>query len=105
MTDSQRDPHRHPRNAENSAENSAEASAEAREPRNDAEKTEDADTTAGTPDANGADDLRSRFRAALDRKHDDAQNRSARGRGAGSSRIGDVHRRAGGKRSFRRKSG
>lgn len=65
---------------------------EAEEPRDDAEP-------------NGEDDLRSRFRAVLERKRGEARNRSARGHGAGSSRIGDVHRRAGGKRTFRRKSG
>jgi uncharacterized protein DUF5302 len=78
---------------------------EAKEPREDAERADAPNTDTPDPGANGTDDLRSRFRAALERKHGEAKERSARGQGAGSSRIGDVHRRAGGKRTFRRKSG
>lgn len=78
---------------------------EAKEPREDAEHTDAPETETPGADANGPDDLRSRFRAALERKRGEAKERSAGGHGAGSSRIGDVHRRAGGKRTFRRKSG
>ncbi|MBO0850363.1 MAG: DUF5302 domain-containing protein [Pseudonocardia sp.] len=101
MATSQRDPHRHHNNLEESAAQTPEAG----EPGGDTHEAEQANTNADTPDTNGADDLRSRFRAALERKRDEAKNRSARGHGTGTSRVGDVHRRAGGKRTFRRKSG
>jgi hypothetical protein len=51
-----------------------------------------------------ADDVKARFRDALERKksqHADGVGAS----GPGSSKIQDVHSRAGGKRQFRRKSG
>jgi hypothetical protein len=54
---------------------------------------------------NAADDTKSRFRAALERKRSEAEARSVRGHGASSSKIHEESRRAGGKRAFRRKSG
>jgi hypothetical protein len=54
--------------------------------------------------AGGDDDLRGRFRAALDRKRAEAQARSTRGHGASAPKVHE-HGRAGGKRAFRRKSG
>jgi hypothetical protein len=50
------------------------------------------------------DDVKARFRDALERKkgrHADGVG----GSGPGSGKISDVHSRAGGKRQFRRKSG
>ncbi|HEX4252816.1 MAG TPA: DUF5302 domain-containing protein [Pseudonocardia sp.] len=56
-------------------------------------------------DAEHADELKDRFRAALERKRGEAKARSAQGHGAGSPKVGESHRKAGGKRTFRRKSG
>jgi hypothetical protein len=50
------------------------------------------------------DDLRGRFRAALERKRGEARERSTRGHGAFTPKVHE-HGRAGGKRTFRRKSG
>jgi hypothetical protein len=51
------------------------------------------------------DDLKRKFREALERKHAAQEDRNARG-GREGSKINGVHDRAGGKRSsFRRKSG
>ncbi|WP_028920875.1 DUF5302 domain-containing protein [Pseudonocardia acaciae] len=79
---------------------------EAKEPRDDTDAAQPADTPdAAAPDADTTDDLRSRFREALERKRGEAKARSARGHGAGNPKVGETHRRAGGKRTFRRKSG
>ncbi|HEV7791941.1 MAG: hypothetical protein QOI50_1599 [Pseudonocardiales bacterium] len=75
-------------------------SPKAEEPRTDADATE------ATPDpAAHADELKDRFRAALDRKRGEAKARSSQGHGAASPKVGEAHRKAGGKRTFRRKSG
>jgi hypothetical protein len=63
----------------------------------------DADRTPAAPAAEPAD-VKARFRDALERKkgqHADGVG----GSGPSSSKISDVHSRAGGKRQFRRKSG
>ncbi|MBV9823983.1 MAG: DUF5302 domain-containing protein [Actinobacteria bacterium] len=60
--------------------------------------------TAPDPAAAAPEDVKARFRDALERK----KGRNADGVGAGgpnSGKISDVHSRAGGKRQFRRKSG
>jgi hypothetical protein len=51
-----------------------------------------------------ADDVKAKFRDALERKRNQ-QADSVGGSGPGASKIHDVHSRAGGKRTFRRKSG
>ncbi len=62
------------------------------------------------PDAEAAapepeDEVKARFRAALERKRG-AQNEAANGRGgAGRSKVRGEHGPAAGQRSFRRKSG
>jgi hypothetical protein len=61
-----------------------------------------ADDTSATPDA--VEDVKAKFREALDRKrgqHGDGLN----GPGQNDSKIHEAHSRAGGKRTFRRKSG
>jgi len=61
-------------------------------------------STASDAAPESPDDVKARFRDALERK----KGRHADGMGAGgpnSGKIGDVHSRAGGKRQFRRKSG
>lgn len=60
---------------------------------------------AEVPHEEAPDDVRSRFRAALERKQGQARARSVQGHGAGTSKARDTHGRAGGKRTFRRKSG
>jgi hypothetical protein len=55
--------------------------------------------------ADHGDELKDRFRAALERKRGEAKARSSQGHGAGSPKVGESHRKAGGKRTFRRKSG
>jgi len=70
--------------------------------------TDPADAASPTEGAEGADhsdELKDRFRAALERKRGEAKARSAQGHGAGSQKVGESHRKAGGKRTFRRKSG
>lgn len=71
-------------------------------------KDKSAPDEAATPAAGSADhgdELKDRFRAALERKRGEAKARSAQGHGAGSPKVGESHRKAGGKRTFRRKSG
>jgi hypothetical protein len=60
--------------------------------------------TGTDPETDQNDDLRSRFRAALDRKRAEAHARSLQGHGASAPKVHE-HGRAGGKRTFRRKSG
>jgi hypothetical protein len=50
------------------------------------------------------DDVKQKFRAALDRKRA-AQNEHQSGGGRGGDKISGAHGPAGGRRSFRRKSG
>jgi hypothetical protein len=60
--------------------------------------------TASDAGPESPDDVKARFRDALERK----KGRHADGLGAGgpnAGKISDVHSRAGGKRQFRRKSG
>jgi len=72
----------------------------------DAPHTDEPNKTAETPDqpANAEDDIKDRFKAALDRKRGEAKARSAQGHGAGNPKVHEAGR-AGGKRTFRRKSG
>ena len=53
----------------------------------------------------GEDDVKRRFREALERKRGAAQAGGASGVGKGASKIHGAHGRAGGPREFRRKSG
>ena len=62
----------------------------------DAQEPEDT-----TPD----DELKRKFREALERKRVTQAETNAAGRGKDSSKIHGAHGPAGGKRSFRRKSG
>lgn len=69
-----------------------------------ADSTAAADSEAPAEPAAGPADVKARFRDALERK----KGQHADGLGAAgpsSSKIHDVHSRAGGKRQFRRKSG
>ncbi|MFJ1756626.1 DUF5302 domain-containing protein [Kitasatospora sp. NPDC088134] len=58
---------------------------------------------ADTPEQAGADDQKAKFLAALQRKG--GGNRNAAGGPGGDSKIHGTHGAAGGKRTFRRKSG
>ncbi|WP_066374285.1 DUF5302 domain-containing protein [Herbidospora mongoliensis] len=59
----------------------------------------------GVPDEETTeDDLKRKFREALDRKRQAQSDRNEKG-ARGSSKIHGTHEAAGGKRSFRRKSG
>jgi len=72
------------------------------EPQEDAETPEQPTTPAdGTAPS---DDVKDRFRAALERKRGEAKARSTQGYGGDSPKVHEA-RRAGGKRTFRRKSG
>ncbi|MEV5506732.1 DUF5302 domain-containing protein [Streptomyces orinoci] len=51
------------------------------------------------------DEVKRRFREALDRKRGRAAGAGASGHGAEGSKIHGTHGKAGGQRSFRRKSG
>ncbi|GAA0433926.1 hypothetical protein Acor_08230 [Acrocarpospora corrugata] len=53
----------------------------------------------------GEDELKRKFREALERKRQSQADRNAQGGGKGSSKIHGTHSVVGGKRSFRRKSG
>lgn len=53
----------------------------------------------------GGDDVKRKFREALERKRGAAQGGAAGGAGKGASKIHGAHGRAGGGREFRRKSG
>jgi hypothetical protein len=77
------------------------------DPAGTASPAEGTEGTAGAEHvgAEHADELKDRFRAALERKRGEAKARSAQGHGAGSQKVGESHRKAGGKRTFRRKSG
>ncbi|WP_198168981.1 DUF5302 domain-containing protein [Herbidospora daliensis] len=55
-------------------------------------------------EANAEDELKRKFREALDRKRQAQSDRNGKG-ARGSSKIHGTHEAAGGKRSFRRKSG
>ncbi|WP_171166678.1 DUF5302 domain-containing protein [Streptomyces sp. I05A-00742] len=68
------------------------------------------DSTAGEqggPDAGGAaeNDVKRKFREALDRKRGKPGEGAAGARGRDGSKIHGTHGKAGGQRSFRRKSG
>lgn len=54
-------------------------------------------------ESNPSDDVKAKFREALERKKQGEQNRPARLDGGSIAR--DAHGKAGGKREFRRKSG
>ncbi|MDQ3405119.1 MAG: DUF5302 domain-containing protein [Actinomycetota bacterium] len=56
-----------------------------------------------TEDAAETTDVKSKFRAALERKQ--ARSQSGEGHANASSKIHDVNGKVGGKRQFRRKSG
>lgn len=56
------------------------------------------------PAAAGQDDVKAKFLAALERKHGSKTDGSGGGAG-GDSKIHGAHSAAGGKRTFRRKSG
>ncbi|MFD0885624.1 DUF5302 domain-containing protein [Streptosporangium algeriense] len=62
-----------------------------------------------TPDPEGSenadDELRRRFREALERKRSAQGDSASGGKGKGSSKIHGTHGPVAGKRSFRRKSG
>ncbi|GIH95841.1 DUF5302 domain-containing protein [Planobispora siamensis] len=55
--------------------------------------------------ASSEDELKRKFREALERKKLAQTDMNAGGRGKGSSKIHGAHGPVGGKRSFRRKSG
>ncbi|MGF1430417.1 DUF5302 domain-containing protein [Kitasatospora sp. LaBMicrA B282] len=57
-----------------------------------------------TTPAEGQEDVKAKFLAALERKHGAKGDASGNGRG-GDSKIHGAHAAAGGKRTFRRKSG
>ncbi|MER7129474.1 DUF5302 domain-containing protein [Streptosporangium saharense] len=64
------------------------------------------DVTPGPEESESADDeLRRRFREALDRKKSAQADAASGGRGKGPSKIHGAHGPVAGKRSFRRKSG
>lgn len=65
---------------------------------------EAAQDAAAAPEG-GEDDVKRRFREALERKRGAAQAGGAGGVGKGASKIHGAHGRAGGPREFRRKSG
>ena len=70
------------------------------EDKNDAEATASADV-----DGDGSgDDVKAKFREALDRKRGHQADAHAAG-GPGSAKIHEAHGPVGGKRQFRRKSG
>lgn len=53
--------------------------------------------------ASGTEDLKAKFREALDRKHD--SHAGVEHKGHGKEKAHDTHGPVGGKREFRRKSG
>ncbi|MEV4095421.1 DUF5302 domain-containing protein [Streptosporangium saharense] len=64
------------------------------------------DVTPGPEGSENTDDeLRRRFREALERKRSAQADAASGGRGKGSSKIHGAHGPVAGKRSFRRKSG
>lgn len=68
--------------------------------------TDPAEPVAEEPETDSDDDQKRRFREALERKREQAAGRSERGHGPGSAQtIHEAHGKAGGKRTFRRKSG
>jgi uncharacterized protein DUF5302 len=56
-----------------------------------------------TPNGSESEDVRARFRAALDRKQ--AKAKAGEGHADSSSKIHEAHGPAAGRRTFRRKSG
>lgn len=62
------------------------------------------DTSAQAPEGQG-DDVKRKFREALDRKRGKSPEGASGGRGRDGSKIHGTHGKAGGQRSFRRKSG
>ncbi|WP_424189239.1 DUF5302 domain-containing protein [Actinokineospora sp. G85] len=54
-------------------------------------------------DSTEPEDLKSKFKAALERKQ--AKSQAGQEHTTGGSKVGDAHGRAGGRRQFRRKSG
>jgi hypothetical protein len=60
---------------------------------------------AGSEHGSQSDDAKARFREALERKRGQQAARAADGTGQGDSKIHGEHGAAGGKRTFRRKSG
>ncbi|GIH26507.1 hypothetical protein Aph01nite_48170 [Acrocarpospora phusangensis] len=67
---------------------------------------DDAESAAAAEgDEGDEDELKRKFREALERKRQTQADRNAKGGGKGSSKIHGTHGAAGGKRSFRRKSG
>ncbi|MEW2355680.1 DUF5302 domain-containing protein [Spirillospora sp. NPDC029432] len=60
--------------------------------------------SAGEPEGT-EDDVKRRFREALDRKRDAARDKNAGGGGKNSSKVRGTHERADHQRQFRRKSG
>jgi hypothetical protein len=78
---------------------------ETQDPRDQAAPADPATPATPAEEADHSDELKDRFRAALERKRGEAKARSTHGHGAGSPKVGESHRKAGGKRTFRRKSG
>ncbi|GHG52349.1 DUF5302 domain-containing protein [Streptomyces griseocarneus] len=65
-----------------------------------------ADDTAGPQSSGGGeDDVKRKFREALDRKRGKSGDAAASGQNRDGSKIHGTHGKAGGQRSFRRKSG
>ncbi|GAA1011291.1 DUF5302 domain-containing protein [Acrocarpospora pleiomorpha] len=69
------------------------------------EPAEDTADIAVSEGDEGEDELKRKFREALERKRQTQADRNAKGGGKGSSKIHGTHGVVGGKRSFRRKSG
>ncbi|MFI9202479.1 DUF5302 domain-containing protein [Streptomyces sp. NPDC053048] len=63
------------------------------------------DNTAGPQASEDDDDVKRKFREALDRKRGKSADGSVNGQNRDGSKIHGTHGKAGGQRSFRRKSG
>jgi hypothetical protein len=63
------------------------------------------DDVAAPADETPEDELKRKFREALDRKRQAQTDANAAGPGKGPTKIGDAHGPAASRRSFRRKSG
>ncbi|MEU5419101.1 DUF5302 domain-containing protein [Streptomyces sp. NPDC001407] len=65
----------------------------------------DSDTSQDTPETGAEDDVKRKFREALERKRGQSAEGAANGQSRDGSKIHGTHGKEGGQRSFRRKSG
>ncbi|GAA0489002.1 DUF5302 domain-containing protein [Streptomyces stramineus] len=65
----------------------------------------DSTTSQDVPENDSAEDVKRKFREALDRKRGQSAEGGSGGQGRDGSKIHGTHGKAGGQRSFRRKSG